>query len=84
MVLCLICFIFTNRCKTRSDQILTEAEKKECQLKMLKENFPLVFFAFVCLLDMILGFVAIAFQVTASQAKAPYYEIRSGFEFNSI
>ena len=78
MVLCLICFLFTNRCKTRSDQILNDAEKRECQLKMLQENFPLIFFAFVCLLDLVLGFAAIGFQVKAGQAEAPYYEIRTG------
>lgn len=78
MVLCVICFLFTNRCRTRADQILNDAEKKECQLKMLKENFPLMFYAFVCILDLVLGFAAIAFQVTASQAKAPYYEIGTG------
>ena len=45
---------------------------------MLVERFPVGFYTLVCLLDLILGFAAICFQVGAIVQKAPYYEIGCG------
>ncbi len=78
MVLCLMCFLFSNRCQTQAEALLNPVEKKECLNKMLVERFPVGFYALVCLLDLVLGFAAIGFQIGAIFQEAPYYEIGCG------
>jgi hypothetical protein len=82
MVLCLMCFLFSNRCKTQAEALLSENEKTECMKKMLIESFPTVLFILVCGLDLVLGIVAVGIQIAAIQHEAPYYEIGCGLNKN--
>jgi hypothetical protein len=64
--------------KSKYEKQLTKEERKEAIVSFLKNDFPLRFIVITTIMEMLLSFMAIGFQIASIILKSPLYFVGTG------